>query len=43
MAPLYIVIILGVGTASIGAILTINLAVINLIKMLGVALTEEDK
>jgi hypothetical protein len=43
MAPLYIVIILDADTASIKAILTINLAVISLIEILGVAFTEEDK
>jgi hypothetical protein len=43
IAPLYAVITLGAGTASMGAIFTMNLVIISLIKMLGVALTEEDK
>jgi hypothetical protein len=43
MAPPYTVITLGAGTVSMGAALTINLAVISLIEILGVALTEKDK
>jgi hypothetical protein len=43
IAPPYTVITLGAGAASIGAALIMNLAVISLVEMLGVALTEEDK
>jgi hypothetical protein len=39
--PPHAVVALGAGAASMGAVLTINLAVISLVEMLGVALTEE--
>jgi hypothetical protein len=43
IAPPYAVITLGAGTASIGAALIVNLVIISLIEILGVALTEKDK
>jgi hypothetical protein len=43
MAPLYTVIALGADAASMGAALTMNLAIISLVEILGVAFTEEDE
>jgi precorrin-3B methylase len=43
MAPPHAVVALGAGAASMGAALAVNLAVISLVEILGVALTEEDE
>jgi hypothetical protein len=43
IAPLYAVITLGAGAASMGAAFTMNLTIISLVEILGVAFTEEDE
>jgi hypothetical protein len=43
MAPPHAVVVLGVDAASMGAALIMNLIMISLIEILGVALIEEDK